>query len=60
MEIGRNCDDKELNDRMQRQIASKCCSLIYTVNWPTVIFIDVMEGLVLLFALGFVNSYFEA
>jgi len=30
MEIGRNSDDNELKERMQRQKVSNCCTLIYT------------------------------
>ena len=32
MEIGKSCDDEELNKRLNAIKANQCCTLVYTVS----------------------------
>jgi hypothetical protein len=32
MELGRSCDDAELNARIKSLKANQCCTLVYTVS----------------------------
>lgn len=36
MDIGRQCDEKELKEIMESQKVNNCCTLIYTVKYSHV------------------------
>ena len=40
MEVGKGVSDETLQERMDELVANKCCTLVYTVSFDFLLFLD--------------------
>lgn len=40
MEVGKGVSDETLQERMDELVANKCCTLVYTVSFYFLLFLD--------------------